>query len=451
MLGEKFEMTERPFSTVVENQREPMVAIQAEEAGDYDVIVVGGGLSGVCAAVAATRIGGRTLLAESLPFVGGNGTTGLPISGLCARNSERMIVGGIITEILEMLQERGGVSVDFRRKNWIPVDAEQLQFVLGRLLHTAGVSLLTYSPLVAVTRDQSRISDLAFYNKDGRALRYRARAFVDSTGDAQVARLAGLATPMGRQRDGRTQTMSLVFSIAGVDESRAESNSAVSAAWNQFQASGSVRNTRRDPSVNHIFGRLGWRSFIATRVNVMKGTDNRLLTEAELEGRRQIEEFVYDFLRPRVPGYENSFVAQIAGHVGVRETRRILGLYEITASDLISGKKFHDSIACNASSVEIHMPESGMARWEHLKDDDYYTIPYRSLVARDVDNLFASGRCISATHEALGALRVLSPAMATGQAAGTAAALVALNQTSAHQLDVEAVRSALQAAGAIVD
>lgn len=428
-----------------------MVLVPVEDAGDYDVIVAGAGLSGVCAAIAAARTGARTLLAEALPFVGGNGTTGLPISGLCARNSDKVIVGGIIAEILEMLRERGGVGMDFRRKNWIPVDAEQLQFVLSHLLRSSGVSLLTYSPLLAVNLDQSRITDLTFYNKDGHALRFRARAFVDSTGDAQVARLAGFDTPMGRQRDGLTQTMSLVFSVAGVDESRAQSNSAVSAAWNGFQASGSARNTRRDPSVNDIFGRPGWRSIIGTRLNVNKGTDNRLLAAAELEGRRQIEEFVYDFLRRSVPGYEDCFVAQIAGHVGVRETRRIVGRYEITASDLISGKKFHDSIACNSSSVEIHLPDSSMPRWEHLKDGDYYTIPYRSLVARDADNLFASGRCISATHEALGALRVLSPAMATGQAAGTAAALAALNDSAAHQVDVEALRSSLRAAGAIVD
>ncbi|MGK9054989.1 FAD-dependent oxidoreductase [Xaviernesmea oryzae] len=428
----------------------PSVSIPVEDAGAYDVIVVGGGLSGVCAAVAAARTGARTLLGEALPFVGGNGTTGLPISGLCARNSDRMIVGGIVTEIIEMLRKRGGVGADVKHMDWIPVDAEQLQLVLGDLLHTAGVTLLTYSPLLAVTREQSLIRDLCFYNKDGRALRYRAGAFVDSSGDAQLARLAGLTTPMGRQSDGHTQTMSLVFSVAGVDEARAERNSVVSEAWNQFQASRTTRNKRRDPSVNDVFGRPGWRSFIATRVSVRKGTDNRLLAEAELEGRRQIEEFIDSFLRP-VAGYENCFLAQIASHVGVRETRRISGLYEITTADLVAGRKFDDAIACNASSIEIHLPDQGLPHWEHLEDGDYYTVPYRALVAREVDNLFTSGRCISATHEALAALRVLSPAMATGQAAGTAAALSALRGVAANRLDVAELRATLRAAGAVVE
>ncbi|WP_309085890.1 FAD-dependent oxidoreductase [Chelativorans sp.] len=428
----------------------PEISIAVEDAGDYDVIVVGGGLSGVCAAVAAARTGARTLLCEALPFVGGNGTTGLPISGLCARNSDKIVVGGLVIEIIELLLKRGGVGADFKLKEWIPVDAEQLQLALGELLHTAGVTLLTYSPLLAVGREQSRIRDLSFYNKDGRALRYRAAAFVDSSGDAQLARLAGLTTPMGRQRDGQTQTMSLVFSVGGVDEARAESKSALAEAWNTLQASGATRNKRRDPAVNEVFGRPGWRSFIATRVHVKKGTDNRLLADAELEGRRQIEEFICTFLRSRA-GYENCFLAQISSHVGVRETRRVSGLYEITTADLVSGRKFDDAVACSASSIEIHLPDSGLPHWQHLQDGDYYTIPYRALVAREVDNLFASGRCISATHEALAALRVLSPAMATGQAAGTAAAQSALNGVAADRLDVVQLRETLRAAGAIVE
>jgi hypothetical protein len=185
---------------------------------------------------------------------------------------------------------------------------------------------------------------------------------------------------------------------------------------------------------------------------VPKGTDNRFLAVAELEGRKQIEEFVEAFLRPHIPGYEHCFLAQIASHVGVRETRRIAGVYEISADDLLMGRKHPDSIACNASSIENHLPDaSASVQWHHLRDGEYYTIPYRALVAREADNLLASGRCISASHEALAALRVLSPSMATGQAAGVAAALAALKQVSASELDPEAVRAALRRDGAIVD
>ncbi|MGP4111218.1 FAD-dependent oxidoreductase [Streptomyces sp. 4N509B] len=433
-------------------QRSHAVEVPVEEAGSYQVIVVGGGLSGVCAAVASARTGARTLLAEALPFVGGNGTTGLPVSGLRARNSDLLVVRGLVTEILDVMRHRNAVSDDFARHDWIAVDAEQLQLVLGDLLESAGVSLLTYSPLLAAVRAGVRISDAVFYNKDGRALRYRAEMFVDTTGDAQVARLAGLTTPMGRHRDGRTQTMSLVFSVAGIDERRTPPDGAVVDLWHGLQESGVVRrNQRRNPSINSVINRPGWRSFIATRIHVPKGTDNRLLALAELEGRKQIEEFVESFLRAHVPGYEHCFLAQIANHVGVRETRRISGLYEMSVTDLLTGRKFPDSIACNASSVENHQPDSGSARWQHLNDGDYYTIPYRSLVAREVDNLLASGRCISASHEALAALRVLSPSMATGQAAGTAAALAAMERTSAHDLDPELLRAELRSSGAIVD
>ena len=427
------------------------VGVPAEDAGTYDVVVAGGGLSGVCAAVAAARTGARTLLAEALPYVGGNGTTGLPISGLRARNSDRVVVGGLVREMVDRLLRRGGTEAAFLDSEWIPIDGEQLQLVLGEMLGDAGVDLLTYSPLLAVGRGARRIETVSFYNKDGRALRYRAASFVDSTGDAQLARLAGLPTPMGRQRDGRTQTLSLVFSVAGVDDARAAERNAVSAAWHRYQATHKSTNARRDPAINTVVGRAGWRSFIATRIEIDKGTDNRLLAKAEMEGRRQIDEFVNDFLRRDVPGYERCYLAQVASHVGVRETRRITGLYEITTDDIVSARKFPDAIACNASSIEDHPPESGDAQWSHLEDGAYYTIPYRALVADGVDNLLASGRCVSASHEALAALRVLSPAMATGEAAGTAAALTALGAVPTDQLDPQALRAALRQAGAVVD
>lgn len=432
--------------------RNGSIEIPTEAAGSYDVIVVGGGLSGVCAAVASARTGAHTLLVEALPSVGGNGTTGLPISGLCARNSDKIIVRGIVDEILHRLCQRGGASKASFYKSWIPIDAEQLQIVLGEILESANVDVLTYSPLVAVVRDGKMLREAIFYNKDGRALRYRAQMFVDSTGDAQVARVGGLTTVMGRQRDGLTQTMSLVFSVAGIDESRAPENATVVDLWHKFQETGLIKfNHRRNPSFNTMIHRRGWLSLIATRVQVPKGTDNRYLSQAELMGRKQMDEFVEKFLRPHVPGYNGCYIAQIAGHIGVRETRRIVGVYQITAADLLSGRKYADSIACNASSIENHQADSCDTEWQHLVDGDYYTIPLRALVALEAENLFASGRCISASHEALAALRVLSPAMATGQAAGTAAALAALNQRSSHELDAELVREALVISGAIVD
>ncbi|KIX03197.1 uncharacterized protein Z518_06749 [Rhinocladiella mackenziei CBS 650.93] len=428
------------------------IVIPTEEAGTYDVIVVGGGLSGVCAAVASARTGARTLLVEALPSVGGNGTTGLPISGLCARNSNKIIVQGIVSEILHRLCSRNGSCSDFFCKRWIPIDAEQLQIVLGEILESANVDVLTYSPLLAVVSEQSTLREAIFYNKDGCALRYQAKMFVDATGDAQVARLAGITTVMGRQHDGLTQTMSLVFSVAGIDESRAPANDIVVDLWHKLQDTGHIKlNQRRNPSFNSMIHRPGWRSLIATRVQVPKGTDNRFLSQAELIGRKQVDEFIESFLHPHVPGYEGCFLAQIAGHIGVRETRRIVGLYEITAEDLLMGRKHADAIACNASSIENHKADSSSTEWQHLRDGEYYTVPLRALVALEATNLFACGRCISATHEALAALRVLSPSMATGQAAGTAAALAALKRLSSHDLDPNLVRGALAVAGAVID
>lgn len=431
------------------------ITLNTEDAGAHDVIVVGGGLAGCCAAIASARHGAHTLLAESLPWFGGNGIIGLPLSSYRAAFSDRRIVGGIPQELYERLDAKGAVRPwEGNPEDWVLIDCERLQLELAHLFTEAGVHLLAHSPLLAAEKSEREIRSVIFYNKET-ALRYSGKIFVDTTGDAQLAALAGLPTPMGRQRDGKTQPMTLTFILGGVDLARLPKWNTVNQLWRRLGTERGGWLNPRDGACApaEIPGKPGMVSMNATRVIVAKGTDNRLLTEAERIGRLQVEEFVDRFLKPHVAGFENCYLAQIGCRIGVRETRRIVGHYELQRSDLTNLARFPDAIACNSYPVDIHSPDGGGTEFEHGKfqSGDYYTIPYRSLVARDADNLLAAGRCLSASHEALSAVRVLSAAMATGEAAGTAAALSVREKVVPADLDSALLRSTLQKAKAIIE
>lgn len=432
------------------------LSLPVASAGAFDVIVVGGGLAGICAAVAAARDGALTLLAEALPFVGGNAIVGLPFSSFRAHQSNQVIVAGLAEEIVSRLRRRGGVIADEHESDWLPIDCELLQLEVTHLLREYGVTLLSHAPMLSVETEGNRLRSAVFYSKET-ALRYGGGVFVDATGDAQLAYLAGLPTPIGRQRDGRTQPMTLTFSLGGIETERTPPWNAVQKLWDALGAEGrGWLNPRSGPALSDPFpvpNKPGVYSFNVTRVLVDKGTDSRQLSQAELDGRLQVEEFVEKFLRPHVPGYERCYLTQIGQRIGVRETRRIEGLYELRREDLVSQTRFEDAIACNSYPVDIHSPDGGGTQYEHtsLPIGGYYTIPYRSLVARDAINLLACGRCISATHEALAAVRILSASMATGEAAGLAAALAANSDGCATNVDVTVLRNALRGHGAIVE
>ncbi len=429
------------------------ISLPVQPAGDYDVIVIGGGLSGCCAAIAAARTGARTLLAESLPYFGGNGIIGLPISSYNAAFSQDRIVGGIPWEIHQRLAAKGSIDTwHGNPEDWQLVDCEQLQIELTHLFDEAGVELLAHSPLLAVEKEGRRLTSAVFYNKET-LLRYTAKLFIDSTGDAQVAALAGLPVPMGRQSDGKTQPMTMTFQLGGVDGSRIPHWPEVNALWKSLGEKNPWINPRDGGCpASAIPGKPGVYFFNVTRILVDKGTDHRQLTQAEKTGRYQVEEYIERFLRPHVAGFEKCYLTQLGCRVGVRETRRIVGLHELTAEELRSQTRFPDAIACNSYPVDIHSPDGGSTHFEHGKfqPGDYYTIPYRSLVARDADNLLASGRCLSASHEALAAVRVLSAAMATGEAAGTAAALCIRERCDPVNLQPDLLRSVLTANNAFI-
>ena len=278
----------------------------------------------------------------------------------------------------------------------------------------------------------------------------RAPFFIDATGDADLALAAGVPVESGRPGDGLMQAMTLMFGVGNIDKEKFAKwggYPALERRYVELAAELGLRNPRRD-SLSGMWGaqsRHGEYAFNVTRILGADGSNAVSLTKAEIEGRLQVWEFVERFLAPHIPGFENSYVVWTAAKIGVRETRRIVGEYVLTRDDIWNFVKFPDTINCGAYPIDIHCPlgEVGEFPIGHFYGGNYWTIPYRSLVPLGIDNLLVAGRCLSATHEAMAAARVMANCLGTGEAAGYAAALCIKENTTPRQLDPQNVRELL--------
>jgi hypothetical protein len=335
-------------------------------------------------------------------------------------------------------------------------DTSVYKCAADQLLLDAGVQLLFHALAAAVVMEGARIAALVVETKSGRQA-IRANAFVDGSGDADVAAFAGVPFAIG---DGQGSGLfpSTMFRVGHVEAARAL------AAVGEFKAINDLMQQarERDPGA-YRFPREGailrpqidpreWRANVTQIRNAeggaMNGVDARQLSDGEVEGRRQIGEF-FRFLKAEVPGFEQSAIVEIAPQVGIRETRRIEGLYALTGEDILSSARFDDSIGINAWPMEMHA--AGRIEWAFPRDPrrTFNQLPWRMLVPRGVDNLLVAGRCASMTHEGQSAARASGGCFVMGQAAGTAAA--ALGAGRFAEVEVPALQRKLAADGADLD
>lgn len=408
----------------------------------YDVIVAGGGTGGVPAAVAAARNGAKVLLVERYGFLGGMATSGLVYPYMKYSAGDKVITQGLFSEFLDRLEKAGGL--DKNRHNF---DDEIMRCLLDRFALDAGVDLFFHALVIGVSKAKGRIRSIKVSHKGGMET-FSAGLFIDATGDGDLAAMAGAKIKIGREKDHGCQPMTTSFRMAGVDAARMPAREEINRLFDMAKADGTVKNPRENvlwfrwmrPDVIH---------FNTTRVVRKSAVDGRELSEAEVEGRRQVLEMA-SFLKNRVPGFEKSWLMKSGTQIGVRESRRVMGRYVLTAKDVLSGRRFEDGIACSSYCIDIHSPDGSGTDLRYLKEGEYYTIPYRCILPKGLDNLLIASRGISSDHEAHSSLRIMPVVWAIGEAAGTAAALCGKSRPTPSGLDPAILRSALKGQGAFV-
>ena len=443
---------------------------EARVTARAEVIVVGGGPAGIGAAIASARNGARTILVERYGFLGGMATAGLvgPFMTSYDIEGREPIIEGVFKELVDRMVAMGA-AIDpagvrgfsafggyhaYGHEHVTPFDPEALKFVAQEMALEAGVSLKLHAFFVDSLTASGEIRGVIVATKGGlEAL--NADIVIDATGDADVAARAGVPFEQGRAEDGLMQPVSLFFRVSGVDDEAVQAY--VDSHPEDADFHTIVTRAREEGGFSHTKDHLTlfrtprpgeWWANVS-RVHGVDGTDGDQLTGAEITGRRQVLYLVRLF-REYVPGFEDCYLLDTAPQIGVRETRRIVGEYVLTSDDVFKARRFPDAIARVSFPIDIHDVNGGGGFFEGPREGPYYTIPYRSLVPLRVEQLLVAGRCISATHQAQGSLRVMPPCFATGQAAGTAAALALETNTPVRHVNIRMLRQTLADQGALV-
>ncbi len=460
----------------------------AVQVTDSDVVVLGAGAAGVAAALASARGGARTTLVESGPMPGGELISGMAIDGALNAHGE-WILGGVGRELLAECERLGGYIGplnDWRLIWYVCLDPEVMKLAVARTLARAGVRLLLHTSATGVSLQDGRVRALHVLNKEGRT-EIRAPLFIDCSGDADIVRAAGSPVLQGGP-GGELQPVSLMFRMSGVRteplleflhqhpehfalgeseairQGRTDQQLARAA---QEQGEPTVFLKGNGPLVSSAIERgelyptalimiqptsrhRGEVCLNSTRIGGIDGTRTTELSATLASLSDQVWQCC-EFMRKHVPGFEQAAYSGIASRVGVRETRRIEGRACLSEDDVLTARKREDGIGKGSHHVDIHQSGTGQVRIP-VQGGGSYDIPWGCLLPKDLHNVVAAGRILSADRGAHGSARVMGPCLAMGHATGTAAAmLLDAGGDDFSTLDLQALRARLRAEGAILD
>ena len=445
----------------------------------YDVIVCGAGIAGSVAAIAAGRMGANVLVIEEEGYPGGSLTAMGTGPMMTFHAGEKQAVRGITDEMIKRLKAKHlspGHIIDSTGYTYTvtPFSAEGMKRELELMMLEAGVTLLYHTVITGAEVCEGTLASLTCFSC-GETMKVSGKVFIDATGDGDVLHMAGAPYKQGRDSDGKDQPMTMNYKIMGVDIAHIRElmektpeifpflypkagiqKQAPRLSFSGFQdimkqaiADGEI-TFDRDIVLCFETDAEGEVIVNMSRILDENPVDPFSLSRAETEGRRQVWE-LFEFMKRKVPGFENTRLLTTGPRVGIRSSRRLVGNYTLTAEDILDETKFADGVAAYGYPIDIHSADGTETDSRFLRDGGYYTIPYRCLISDRLPNLMAAGRNISASFEAQASTRTSPCCGALGHAAGAAAALAVSAGVLPTKVDVQALRAALSAQGAVVD
>ncbi|MBE6732117.1 MAG: FAD-dependent oxidoreductase [Ruminococcaceae bacterium] len=438
---------------------------------EYDLAVVGSGSGGLSAAITAAKQGLKVILIDKNGYAGGLASSGIPFLGFLDMK-KRPVVGGFATKFVDELVKCGaslGVRHCPKHLSVVVTKPDEVKIAVAKMCSENGVKLMLHSYLVDVKLEDNKISEI-ICDCAGERFKVKAKIFVDATGDGVLSKLAGAPYMKGTAGE-NLQPASVLYTIGGVDKEKF-------LKWveeNPENLSDSYSMEYLNERPDYVFVTLGhlwnkykdtewpfkgiWAMILINRLNdsevMLNGprmpatdsTDSESITYAETEGANQSLQFV-EFLRKYVGGFENAFLSHINEHIGVRESRRVEGVKTLTIDMVSKGEIPEDAVALGAYPVDIHSSKDFTSKFIHVENP--YGIPYLTTVAKTIDNLMLSGRCISVDREAFGSTRVMGTCLAMGEAVGYGASIAIKECILPKNVDVNKIRAKIEANGGIL-